>query len=335
MVKVRRSFWRIRRRRAPFNSFDSICAWAASLAQGVQIPSWTAVFDLAKPRSRSLLRRHQRDCSEPRLAITELSTHLQGQLVAVNPPITRLSTRSPPRKFTQAGGRQQGRAADALRRQGLKTPRAHRARELLRRSPGLRLSLAAARAGLIETALRTGAALAADPRRVRDAGCDVAYEIHPGEDILTAPLSSASSRRWRPQRCNILYDPRISCCNSSTISLSSTSITSGSKRSTQGRRVQSDRAPGRLFGYAPWVERAGLPFAGRRSRRLRRHLLENGAIRLLVLAVLEWMLPEAPGRRRAEGAEFINQHIIRVTEKAFDDFAGGAIDQARINRALG
>jgi len=36
-----------------------------------------------------------------------------------------------------------------------------------------------------------------------------------------------------------------------------------------------------------------------------------------------------------EGAEFIKHHIIRVTDKAFDDFAGGAIDKKQINRALG
>ena len=36
-----------------------------------------------------------------------------------------------------------------------------------------------------------------------------------------------------------------------------------------------------------------------------------------------------------EGAEFIKQHIIRVTEKAFDDFAGGSVDKAQIARALG
>jgi hypothetical protein len=36
-----------------------------------------------------------------------------------------------------------------------------------------------------------------------------------------------------------------------------------------------------------------------------------------------------------EGAEFIKRHIIRVTEKAFDDFAAGAIDQAMIRRTLG
>ena len=36
-----------------------------------------------------------------------------------------------------------------------------------------------------------------------------------------------------------------------------------------------------------------------------------------------------------EGAPFIQNHIIRVTEKAFDDFAGGNVDKAKINRLLG
>lgn len=32
---------------------------------------------------------------------------------------------------------------------------------------------------------------------------------------------------------------------------------------------------------------------------------------------------------------FINQHIIQVTDKVFDDFAGAPVDQAQINRLLG
>ena len=46
------------------------------------------------------------------------------------------------------------------------------------------------------------------------------------------------------------------------------------------------------------------------------------------------MLPEGPGGRR-EGAAFIKQHIIPVTDKVFDDFAGAAISQAQINALLG
>ena len=73
---------------APFNTFDSICGWAASLGyKGVQIPSWDGRFlDLAKAAEsadycdevKGTVERHG-------LQITELSTHLQGQLVAVHP----------------------------------------------------------------------------------------------------------------------------------------------------------------------------------------------------------------------------------------------------------
>jgi hypothetical protein len=47
------------------------------------------------------------------------------------------------------------------------------------------------------------------------------------------------------------------------------------------------------------------------------------------------MLFETAGRRRARGAQFISEHIIQVTGKAFDDFASTAIDQATIFRTLG
>src|SRR5271168_3452328 len=73
---------------APFNSFASICEWAASLGyEGVQIPSWDArLFDLAKAASsKDYCDEAAGTASRHGLAITELSTHLQGQLVAVNP----------------------------------------------------------------------------------------------------------------------------------------------------------------------------------------------------------------------------------------------------------
>jgi hypothetical protein len=52
--------------------------------------------------------------------------------------------------------------------------------------------------------------------------------------------------------------------------------------------------------------------------------------------VLEWECclkhPEDGAR---EGAPFIARHIIRTTDRAFDDFAGGGADQALVNRMLG
>jgi hypothetical protein len=37
----------------------------------------------------------------------------------------------------------------------------------------------------------------------------------------------------------------------------------------------------------------------------------------------------------AEGAKFIQERIIRVTERAFDDFAGAGADAERNRRILG
>jgi hypothetical protein len=53
-------------------------------------------------------------------------------------------------------------------------------------------------------------------------------------------------------------------------------------------------------------------------------------------AVLEWeCCLKQPEDGAREGAEFINSHLIRVTEKAFDEFAGGGSDEEQIRRMLG
>ena len=53
-------------------------------------------------------------------------------------------------------------------------------------------------------------------------------------------------------------------------------------------------------------------------------------------AVLEWeCCLKSPEQGAREGAEFIRSHIIEVTDKAFDDFAGGGTDEAANRRMLG
>src|SRR5215210_2315668 len=72
----------------PFNDLKSICQWAKSLGfTGVQIPSWDSrCIDLKKAAESKTyadeLKGLVKSCG---LEITELSSHLQGQLVAVNP----------------------------------------------------------------------------------------------------------------------------------------------------------------------------------------------------------------------------------------------------------
>ena len=53
-------------------------------------------------------------------------------------------------------------------------------------------------------------------------------------------------------------------------------------------------------------------------------------------AVMEWeCCLKHPEDGAAEGAPFINNNIIRVTERAFDDFASGGSDKALLKRLMG
>ena len=90
-------------------------------------------------------------------------------------------------------------------------------------------------------------------------------------------------------------------------------------------------------GFQPWIGRAG------RFRSLGDGQVDFKAIfsRMAAIgfdrwAVLEWecCLKNAEDGAR-EGAAFIRDHIIRVTDRAFDDFAGGAVDVAQTRRMLG
>ena len=73
---------------APFNDLKSICQWAKGLGfAGVQIPAWDArCIDLQKAaESKTYADELKGLVNECGLEITELSTHLQGQLVATHP----------------------------------------------------------------------------------------------------------------------------------------------------------------------------------------------------------------------------------------------------------
>src|SRR3978361_403863 len=73
---------------APFDSLAGIAGWAKAAGfEGVQIPSWDArLFDLARAaESDTYCDEVKGALSEAGLQLTELSTHLQGQLVATHP----------------------------------------------------------------------------------------------------------------------------------------------------------------------------------------------------------------------------------------------------------
>ena len=90
-------------------------------------------------------------------------------------------------------------------------------------------------------------------------------------------------------------------------------------------------------GYQPWVDRAG------RFRSLGDGQVDFSAIFAKMAAidfdgwaVVEWECAlKHPEDGAREGAQFVKDHIIRVTPHAFDDFAGGDIDEATNKKLLG
>jgi sugar phosphate isomerase/epimerase len=331
---------------APFNSFASICRWAASLGyKGVQIPSWDGrLFDLAKAaESQTYCDEITGVAAECGLAITELSTHLQGQLVAVNPAYDEAfdafapaATHGKPAERQKWAVGQMLAAAAASRRLGLK---AHATFSGALAWPFVYPWPQRAQ-GLIETAF---AELARRWTPILDAfdnaGVDLAYELHPGEDLF----DGATFERFLDavkghKRCNILYDPSHFVLQQLDY-LAFLDIYHERVKAFHAKDAEFNPTgrQGVYSGYAPWIERAG------RFRSLGDGQVDFGGIFSKLAqygfsswAVLEWECcikhPEDGAR---EGAEFIRRHMIRVTEKAFDDFAGGAIDEARVRRSLG
>jgi sugar phosphate isomerase/epimerase len=171
------------------------------------------------------------------------------------------------------------------------------------------------------------------------AGVDVCFEIHPGEDLFDgATFEMFLERVGNHPRCNINYDPSHFVLQQldylEFIEIYGSRIKAFHVKDAE---FNPTGRQGVYSGYQPWINRAG------RFRSLGDGQVDFSAIFSKLAAagyrswaVLEWECclkhPEDGAR---EGAIFIRDHIIRVTEKAFDDFAGGEVDKAQIGRMLG
>lgn len=331
---------------APFNSLGSIAAWAGSLGyKGVQIPSWDGrLFDLDKAaESQTYCDEVKGICAEAGVEITELSTHLQGQLVAVHPAYdTQFDAFAPAHVHNNPKARQEWavdqvmKAAKASRRLGLNA------------SVSFTGALAfpylypwpQRPAGLIDEAF---VELARRWKPILDAydeaGVDMGYEIHPGEDVFDgATFEMFLDRLGGHPRCQINYDPSHFVLQQldylAFIDLYHERICAFHVKDAE---FNPDGRQGVYSGYQSWIDRAGrfrslgdgqVDFAGIFSK-LAKYDYDSWA-------VLEWeCCLKHPEDGAAEGAPFIASHIIRVTEKAFDDFAGGATDKRQLRAMMG
>jgi sugar phosphate isomerase/epimerase len=331
---------------APFDALDGICGWAAELGyDAVQIPSWDRrLFDLEKASDS------QTYCDEVAgtvaahgLAISELSTHLQGQLVAVHPAYDAAfdgfaapSVRGNPEARREWAVDQLLRAARASRNLGLD---AHATFSGALAWPYV-YPWPQRPPGLIESAF---AELARRWRPILDAfdahGVDLCYELHPGEDLHDgASFELFLDGVGGHARCNILYDPSHFVLQVLDY-LEFIDIYHERIRMfhVKDAELNPTGRVGVYGGYQPWLDRAG------RFRSLGDGQVDFASIFSKLAqydfpgwAVLEWeCCLKHPEDGALEGAQFIRDHIIRVTERAFDDFAAGGADEAANRRMLG
>lgn len=332
--------------RPPFNTIESIAAWAAGLGyKGVQVPSWDMrLFDLKRAADsqsycdefRSILAKH-------RLEVSELSTHLQGQLVAVHPAydiafdaFAPKAVRADPKERQKWAVEQMVLAAKASANLDLK---AHVTFSGALAWPYV-YPWPPRPAGLIETAFDE---LARRWRPILDAfdkaGVDLCFELHPGEDLHDgASWEMFLARTENHPRANILFDPSHFVLQQldylQFIDLYHGRIkmfhVKDAEFSPTGRQ-------GVYGGYQSWVERAGrfrspgdgqVDFRGVFSK-LAQYGYEGWA-------VLEWeCCIKSSEQGAAEGAPFIARHIIQAVDRSFEDWASEATDSRTNGRMLG
>ncbi len=331
---------------APFNSFDAICEWAAGLGyKGVQIPTWDArLFDLKKASdSKTYVDEIKGVAASHGLEITELSTHLQGQLVAVHPAYDAAfdgfaapEVRNNPAARTEWAIDQLRRAIRASGHFGLK---AHATFSGALAWPYV-YPWPQRPAGLVEAAFDELAKRWTPLLDYADQhGVDICYEIHPGEDLHDGVSYEMFLERVKNHaRANLLYDPSHFVLQQldylDYIDIYHERIKAFHVKDAEFNPTGRQGVYG---GFQSWVDRAG------RFRSLGDGQVDFGGVFSKLTAydfdpwaVLEWECAlKHPEDGAREGAEFIKHHIIRVTEHAFDDFAGAGTDDVANRKMLG
>ena len=328
----------------PYNNLENIGRWVAGMGyKGVQIPTWDArVIDLDKAA------KSKRYCDDLAgmlkdigLEITELAAHLQGQVLAMHPAYevafgpfypAGLSDKQRVKWATE----QVKKAVTASAHLGLDSVPVlsggfawHMMYPWPQRPPGL---IDQAFAELYQ---RWKPIL----DHARDKGVTITYELHPGSDLFDGATFEKflDVANGHPAVC-INYDPshfllqQLDYCE--FIQLYGERIKAFHVKDAEFR--PSGRV-GVYGGYASWADRAG------RFRSLGDGQVDFKRVFTLLTeagytgwAVLEWeCCVKSPEQGAREGAPFIAQHIIEVTEVAFDDFAGGKTDVRTNKKILG
>lgn len=330
----------------PFNGLKSICEWVAGLGyKAIEIPAFDPrCVDLQKlAESKTYADEIKGTVNEAGLEITSLATHLQGQLMAVHPAYDKMFDGFAPKEYhdnpaarTEWAVNQMKYAARASNKLGLTAHTTfsgaflwHTMYPWPQRPPGL-----------VETGFK---ALAERWLPILDTfdenGVDVCYELHPGEDLHDGvTFERFLEATGHHSRVNILYDPSHFVLQQldyiDFIDIYHEYIKLFHVKDAEFNPTGRSGVYG---GYQEWADRPG-----------RFRSLGDGDVDFRTIfskmayydfdgwPVLEWECSlKHPEQGAAEGAPFIADHIIRKTEKAFDDFAGSGADEATNKKILG
>lgn len=330
----------------PYNTLENIGKWVKSLGfKGVQLPTNDPqYFDLQKAaESKTYADEIKGKLGEIGLEITELSTHLQGQLIAVHPAYDQLfdgfapaEVRNNPKARTEWATQQLIYAAQASANLGLNAHATFSGALLWHMVyPWPQRPSGVVEVGFKELANRWVPILNEFDKH----GVDLCYEIHPGEDLHDGVsyerfLEAADNH---PRAC-LLYDPsHLLLQGMDYLSY----IDHYHERIKMFHVKDAEFNPtgkqGMYGGYSSWLDRAG------RFRSLGDGQVDfKGIFSKLAAydfdgwAVMEWECALKNSVDGAtEGAEFIKKHIIKVTERAFDDFAASGADDNFNKEILG
>ncbi len=331
---------------APFNTLDGISTYMADLGyKGLQLPTWDPrVIDIKQAaESKTYCDELKGKLADKGLEITELASHIIGQLVASHPVYDEMYD-----GFAIPEVRNNPKARAAWATEHLK--------QVAVASKNLGLTASATfsgalawpflypwpqrPAGLVETAFKE---LANRWKPILDVydenGVDVCYELHPGEDLFDgSTFEMFVDYCDGHSRANINYDPSHFVLQQldylQFIDLYHDRIKAFHVKDAEFNPTGKQ---GVYSGFAGWADRAGrfrslgdgqVDFSGIFSK-----LSQYG---YGSWAVLEWeCCIKSPTQGAAEGAPFIESHIIEVTTKAFDDFAGTGADESFNRKVLG
>jgi sugar phosphate isomerase/epimerase len=330
----------------PFNNLKNICEWASGLGyKAVQIPTWEeGLIDLKKAsESKVYCDEIKGIVNETGMEISELSTHLQGQLVASHYSYDKMFDVFAPKTLH---GNVKGRtewaidqlkyASNASKHLGL-TEIATFSGSLLFHTmyPWPQRPKGLVETGFKELAKRWEPIL----NHFDNNGVDVCYEIHPGEDLHDGvTFERFLNATKNHSRVKILYDPSHFVLQQMDYLKYIDHYHEFIKMfHVKDAEFNPNGKSGVYGGYQDWIDRPG------RFRSLGDGQVDFKSIFSKLSqydfdgwAILEWeCCIKSPEQGAKEGSKFIKDHIIEVSEKAFDDFASGETDQKHINDILG